>query len=110
MAGATFQGKGGCCRTRDCGVSAKTAELAIFTGRIRQELDYTLDRWKVREFFTQIVTVEDVAKPKPSPEGLLKILGRREPEVALYIGDNVDDALAARSARMPFVGVSTAAE
>lgn len=84
---------------------SKTAELAIFTGRIRQELDYTLDRWKVREFFTQIVTVEDVAKPKPSPEGLLKILGRREPEVALYIGDNVDDALAARSARMPFVGV-----
>jgi HAD superfamily hydrolase (TIGR01548 family) len=84
---------------------SKMAELAIFTGRIRQELDYTLDRWKVREFFAQIVTVEDVAKPKPSPEGLLKILGRRERQLAVYIGDNVDDALAARSARMPFLGV-----
>ncbi|MGH9713892.1 MAG: HAD family hydrolase [Candidatus Acidiferrales bacterium] len=84
---------------------SKIAELAIFTGRIRRELDYTLDRWKVREFFTQIVTVEDVAKPKPSPEGLLKILGGRGRDQAIYVGDNVDDALAARAARMPFVGV-----
>jgi HAD superfamily hydrolase (TIGR01548 family) len=84
---------------------AKTTELAIFTGRIRRELDYTLDRWKVRKYFQQIVTVENVAHPKPNPEGLLKILADRDRERALYIGDNVDDALAARSARLPFVGV-----
>jgi HAD superfamily hydrolase (TIGR01548 family) len=84
---------------------SKMSELAIFTGRIRQELDYTLDRWKVREFFAQIVTVEDVAKPKPSPEGLLKIIGGRGRDQAVYIGDNVDDALAARSAHMRFIGV-----
>jgi HAD superfamily hydrolase (TIGR01548 family) len=84
---------------------SKIAELAIFTGRIRRELDYTLDRWKVREYFQQIVTVENVIDPKPDPEGLLKILAGRDRSSALYIGDNVDDALAARSARMPFVGV-----
>jgi HAD superfamily hydrolase (TIGR01548 family) len=83
----------------------KAAELAIFTGRIRRELDYTLDRWKVRKYFEQIVTVENVQHPKPSPEGLLKILAGRDREGALYVGDNIDDALAARSARMPFVGV-----
>jgi HAD superfamily hydrolase (TIGR01548 family) len=84
---------------------AKAAELAIFTGRIRRELDYTLDRWKVRKYFEQIVTVENVQHPKPSPEGLLKILAGRDRDRALYLGDNIDDALAARSARMPFVGV-----
>lgn len=84
---------------------AKTAELGIFTGRIRRELDYTLDRWKVRNYFQQIVTVENIAHPKPDPEGLLKILAGRDRASALYIGDNVDDALAARSAQMPFVGV-----
>jgi HAD superfamily hydrolase (TIGR01548 family) len=84
---------------------AKMAELAIFTGRIRRELDYTLDRWKAREYFQQIVTVEDVEHPKPNPEGLLKILAGRDRARALYVGDNVDDALAARSARIPFVGV-----
>jgi len=84
---------------------AKRAELALFTGRVRMETDYTLDRLKMREFFRQIVTVEDVAKPKPDPEGLLKILGVRDPAKALYLGDTVDDALAAEAARIPFVAV-----
>jgi HAD superfamily hydrolase (TIGR01548 family) len=81
------------------------AELAIFTGRIRRELNYTLDRWKVRKYFHQIVTVENVARPKPNPEGLLKILAGRNRAHALYVGDNVDDALAARAAKMAFVGI-----
>ena len=39
---------------------AKNAELALFTGRVWDELDYTLDRCKTRNFFRQIVTAEDV--------------------------------------------------
>jgi len=84
---------------------AKRAELAIFTGRVRAELDYTLDHSGVHEFFRQIVTVEDVSKPKPDPEGLLKILDGRDPSDAIYVGDNVDDALASRSAGVPFIGI-----
>jgi HAD superfamily hydrolase (TIGR01548 family) len=84
---------------------AKIAPLAIFTGRVYQELDYTLDRWKVRDCFKTIVTVEDVSKSKPDPEGLLKILAGRDPGTAVYIGDNIDDALAARSAGIPFIGI-----
>jgi HAD superfamily hydrolase (TIGR01548 family) len=84
---------------------AKAAELDIFTGRVRQELDYTLDRAKVREFFRHIVTAEDVKQGKPHPEGLLKILAGRDPATGVYVGDNVDDALAAQSVPMPFVGI-----
>lgn len=84
---------------------ARRAELAIFTGRIWKELDYTLDRNKVRKFFKTIITVQEVKLPKPDPEGLLKILNGRNPEDALYVGDNVDDALAAQAAHIPFVGV-----
>ncbi len=84
---------------------AARAELAIFTGRVRKELDYTLDRCGVREFFARIVTAEDVAKPKPDPEGLLAILNGRDPATAVYVGDNVDDALAAQAAGMPFIGI-----
>ncbi len=83
---------------------AKFAELAIFTGRLWNELNYTLDRNELRGLF-QIVTVEDVKNPKPAPDGLLKILNGRDPSVALYIGDNIDDALAAQAAKVPFVGV-----
>jgi len=84
---------------------ASRAELALFTGRVRQETDYTLDRCRVREYFRHIVTVEDVARAKPDPEGLLKILSGRDPAKAIYLGDNVDDALAAQAAQIPFVGV-----
>ncbi|HXQ25182.1 MAG TPA: HAD family hydrolase [Candidatus Acidoferrales bacterium] len=84
---------------------ASHAELALFTGRVRLETDYTLDRCRVREFFQRIVTVEDVQKSKPDPEGLLTILSGRDPSTAIYLGDNVDDAIAAKAARIPFVGI-----
>ena len=84
---------------------ASRAELALFTGRVRQETDYTLDRCGVREYFTHIVTVEDVAHGKPDPDGLLKILAGRDPAKAVYLGDNVDDALASSAAQIPFVAV-----
>jgi HAD superfamily hydrolase (TIGR01548 family) len=83
----------------------KVAELAIFTGRVRYELTYTLRRSKSRKFFKTIMTAEDVKRPKPDPDGLLKILKGRDPGIALYVGDNVDDALAAQSAKIAFVGI-----
>jgi HAD superfamily phosphatase len=49
--------------------------------------------------------VEDVERPKPDPEGLQKILAGRDPSTAIYLGDNVDDAIAAQSAQIPFIGV-----
>jgi HAD superfamily phosphatase len=84
---------------------AKKYELALFTGRTRHELDYTLDRVGVREFFREIVTVESVKNPKPDPEGLHILLNGRDPGAALYLGDNVDDARASQAARVPFIGV-----
>ncbi|MHB8410525.1 MAG: HAD-IA family hydrolase [Candidatus Acidiferrales bacterium] len=84
---------------------AKRAELAIFTGRTRSELDHTLDRFDARRYFTKIMTVENSSKPKPDPEGLLRILDLRPPSTALYLGDNIDDGLAAQSAGVAFAGV-----
>jgi len=84
---------------------ARQSELALFTGRVRQETDYTLDRLRLREFFRHIVTAEDVTHPKPNPEGLIRILQGRDPAKSIYIGDNIDDALAAQAAQLPFVGV-----
>ena len=84
---------------------ADCAELNIFTGRTRCELGHTLARFGMRKFFKRIVTVEDVAKGKPEPEGLLQILDGRPASQAVYVGDNVDDAAAARAAGVAFVGV-----
>jgi phosphoglycolate phosphatase-like HAD superfamily hydrolase len=49
--------------------------------------------------------MDDVKRKKPHPDGLLKILGRRDAATALYVGDNIDDALAARDAHVPFMAI-----
>jgi phosphoglycolate phosphatase-like HAD superfamily hydrolase len=54
--------------------------------------------------------MDDVSKMKPHPEGLHKILGKRDPATALYLGDNIDDALAARDAGVPFAAIIAVGE
>jgi len=84
---------------------ARRFELNLFTGRTRKEFTYTFDRWSASRHFRTVVTMDDVPRKKPYPDGLLKILGERDPGTALYVGDNVDDALSARDARAPFMAI-----
>jgi phosphoglycolate phosphatase-like HAD superfamily hydrolase len=79
-------------------------ELNLFTGRTRQEFSFTFERWPATRYFRTVITMDD-AKRKPHPEGLEKILGQRDPASALYLGDNIDDALAARDAGVPFMAI-----
>lgn len=80
-------------------------ELNLFTGRNRQEFTFTFADWPATKHFRLVVTVDDVKKMKPHPEGLYKILRKRDPRKALYLGDNIDDALAAREAAVPFAAI-----
>jgi phosphoglycolate phosphatase-like HAD superfamily hydrolase len=84
---------------------ARRFELNLFTGRTREEFSYTFDKWRAARYFRSVVTMDDVRRKKPYPDGLLKILGERDPATALYVGDNIDDALAARDARVPFMAI-----
>lgn len=83
---------------------AQQFELNLFTGRTRQEFSYTFDRWPATKCFRTIITMDDAPK-KPRPDGLQIILGGRDPATALYLGDNIDDALAAREATVPFLAI-----
>ena len=84
---------------------ARRFELNLFTGRTRQEFSYSFDHWPATRHFRTVVTMDDVKRKKPYPDGLLKILGKRDPSLALYVGDNIDDALAARDAQVPFMAI-----
>lgn len=80
--------------------------LTIFTGRLRDEAQFTLTRFVPGLHWSMIVGDDDVTNPKPAPEGLLKI-GAAHPGAELtYLGDTVDDARSARAAGVPFVGVA----
>ena len=90
---------------RDVKRWSKRFELAVFTGRNREEFGFTFQAWPGHGYINRVVTSEDVKRGKPDPEGLLLILDGRDPKTALYLGDSVDDALAARAAGVPFLGV-----
>jgi HAD superfamily phosphatase len=83
---------------------ARRRELNLFTGRTRQEFAYTFDKWPATKAFRTVITMDDAPK-KPDPEGLRLILKGRDPQSALYMGDNIDDALAAQAANMPFMAI-----
>jgi HAD superfamily phosphatase len=80
-------------------------EMNLFTGRTRREFTYSFEDWGGTRHFRTVITMDDVARKKPYPDGLLKILGKRDPGSALYLGDNVDDALAAQAAGVPFMAI-----
>ena len=88
---------------------ARSFELNLFTGRTRREFSFTFEGWPATKHFRTIITMDD-AKRKPHPEGLQNILGERDPATALYLGDNIDDALAARGAGVPFVAIIASRE
>lgn len=83
-------------------------ELAIYTGRSRQEVEITLNREGLLNRFL-IVTSDDVEHEKPAPDGLLKIAALRPGKKLLYIGDTVDDARCSRAANVPFIGIAAPA-
>ena len=79
--------------------------LAIFTGRLRREAEFTLRRFIPTLRFDPLVGMEDVQRQKPNPEGLLKIRAACGEDL-LYVGDSIDDCHAASAAGVRFVGVA----
>lgn len=84
---------------------ARRFELNLFTGRTRREFAYSFDRWAGTRHFRTVVTMDDVARKKPHPDGLLKVLRGRDPGTALYVGDNIDDGLASQAAGVRFMAI-----
>ena len=57
-------------------------ELNLFTGRTRPEFAYSFERWPAAKYVRIVVTMDD-ARKKPFPDGLLVILGKRNPQSAV---------------------------
>jgi len=81
-------------------------QLAIFTGRTRDEVKVTLERFGSSLRFDPVITVEDVARPKPAPDGLLRIAELAPGSKLWYVGDTPDDARSARTAGVTFIGIA----
>ena len=83
-------------------------DLAVFTGRTRQEARITLDRSARGLTFHPVISADDVAHGKPAPDGLLDIAAITGATRMWYVGDTVDDARSAKAAHVPFIGIAAA--
>ena len=94
-------------------LSQKGIVLGIVTGRPDAEARWTVDRLGWHDFFPLIVAMEKQAgRGKPDPYPLQHALGACaaagsvvNPDEAVYVGDTVDDMVAARAAGLWAVGV-----
>lgn len=84
-------------------------DLAVFTGRPRQEARTTLERFARDLTFHPVIGAEDVVNGKPAPDGLIEIAAATGAGRMWYVGDTVDDARSAKAARVPFIGIASAA-
>jgi HAD superfamily hydrolase (TIGR01509 family) len=84
--------------------------MAIASSANRPEIDITLERLKLSQFFSTIVSSDDITRSKPDPEVFLKAakaLGV-DPESCVVIEDATTGIKAANSAGMRAIGfVST---
>jgi HAD superfamily phosphatase len=80
--------------------------FAIFTGRPKEEARITLDRFAPELAFDPLIGMYEVENHKPAPDGLHCILKGNGDSKIFYIGDTVDDARAARAAKVPFIGIA----
>jgi len=85
---------------------ARNWRLAVFTGRSARAVNFTLRRFAPEVRFDPVVSSEMVSNQKPAPDGLVFVLEQVVKAEPVYVGDNVDDARAARAAGVPFVGVA----
>jgi pyrophosphatase PpaX len=81
--------------------------LGVVTGKGRQSLDISLVHLFPANLFDATVAGDEIAFPKPHPQGIEKVLAalKAEPEEAICIGDTDADFKAGRSLDMATIGV-----
>jgi len=86
---------------------ARHFKTGIVTGRPRAEAMYTLKHFDMLSFFPVVIVMEDVppGQGKPNPLGLRLALEKLGAAGGWYLGDTIDDMLAAKGAGLIPVGV-----
>lgn len=78
---------------------ARGTVLAVFTGASEAAADIILRNAGLRDFFRVVVGGDGVSRPKPHPEGVLRVCALLDTDVArvAYVGDSPLDLACARS-------------
>jgi pyrophosphatase PpaX len=88
-------------------VRRRGLRIGVVTSKVRMTTEMGLKLAGLRDYVETIVTVEDVQKPKPDPEGIEKALAAlgANPGEAAMVGDSHYDIEAAHNAGVTAIGV-----
>lgn len=94
----------------DCNFFEKLSQnynLAIFTGRVREEAYYTLEKHGFTKYFYPIITMQEVGldHQKPDTLGIEIIKEKIITDKIYYLGDTVDDMVCAQNAGVCGIGI-----
>lgn len=83
--------------------------LGVVSTKYRHRVEEALERDGLLGLVDVVVGSDDVPRPKPAPDGLIKAAGALglPADECVFVGDSVVDAKAARAAKMEFVAVLT---
>lgn len=83
--------------------------LGIISTKYRFRFMDKMNQHFPKHFFDVLLGNEDINKPKPDPESILKALQKLRifPDEMIYIGDSTVDAETAQNAGVSFIGVTT---
>lgn len=86
---------------------SKDYNLAIFTGRVKEEAFYTLDKHGFTKYFYPIITMKEVGLDRQKPDclGIKLIKEKIIADKIYYLGDTVDDMTCAITANVVGIGV-----
>lgn len=86
----------------------KGIKMAIVSSKRRTGVEMGLKVTNLRQYFEEIVAVDDVVKPKPDAESVLKAMQllKGTPADTLMVGDNFQDILSGQHAGVDTAGVA----
>ena len=81
--------------------------VGVVTTKYRHRVEDVLERDGLRGVVDVVVGIDDVPRPKPAPDGLVRAAGVLGMPIGdcVFVGDSEVDAMAAEGAGMGFVGV-----
>ncbi len=85
----------------------KDFKLGVATNTPRINLDKTFNYFYLYKYFDVVICLDDVKRPKPYPDILLKASEILKVDVKnmLYVGDTESDMAAAKAAGCQFIGI-----
>ena len=85
------------------------SRMAVVTGAPRKEAKHVLEEFALADYFSQVITGEDITLSKPHPEGYLKAAAMLQisPSACVVVEDAPNGIKAAKRAGMSCIAITT---